>query len=96
MKKMFVARDSKAEAFGEPFFASATGIAIRSFSDEANGRGGQRSAVAAHPEDFFLYEIGTYDESSGTVELYKDKKHLGCASDFLDKEVSPVSMMKSS
>lgn len=95
MTKMFVARDDKAEAFGEPFFAPATGIAIRSFTDEANGRGSQRSAVAAHPEDFSLFELGTYEASTGTLSVYEHKKPLGCALDFLDKEMPPVSLAKS-
>lgn len=87
--KMFVVYDSKSESYGQPFFAQATGSAIRAFSDDANARG-EKSMVSSHPEDFTLFEIGTYNHTDGTIGIYEAKKSLGCAIDFVRCEMKAV------
>lgn len=94
MNKVFVVKDAKVEAYGTPFVAQATGAAIRSFSDEVNRTDGE-SQVAKHPEDFTLFEIGEYDDQTGTMRLYEAKKALGCGIDFLRVAQPAVSMVKS-
>ena len=60
--------DRKTGQFGQPFFVVAVGSAIRGVSDEVNGRGRQeRSDLANHPEDFDLYEVGSFDTSTGNL-----------------------------
>lgn len=79
MQKIFVVHDSKVEAYAQPFCAQSTGSAIRSFGDEVNRKD---TALAAHPEDFTLFEIGEYDEHRGEIRMYEIKKSLGLALDF--------------
>lgn len=56
-------RDRALDAFMQPFFAPAIGLAVRSFSDEVNRAD---SPMAAHPEDYDLYQLGTFDDATGT------------------------------
>lgn len=60
-------RDRAANVFGVPSFVPSLGSAVRSFSDEVN-RPGENNVLNRHPEDFDLYELGVYDDNSGTFE----------------------------
>lgn len=93
MAKVLVVYDSKSECYGNPFYARATGEAIRSFADEVNREDGQ-SAVSAHPEDFTLFEIGEYDAELGEVVMYESKKSLGVGTQFLRSESVPMKAVK--
>lgn len=93
MHKVFTVYDSKIEAYGQPWLAQATGAAIRSFTDEVNRTDGQ-SPVAAHPEDFTLFEIGTWDELAGEIDMYHAKKSLGTGVDFRQHPVEKLSVAK--
>lgn len=77
--KVFSVYDSKAQMFHMPWFAPTTPAGIRSFSDLVND---SQSNVFRHPSDYILYEIGTYDDSNGTVANYPEHKHLGVASQY--------------
>lgn len=68
-------RDFKSEVYGRPFFAQATGAAIRSFQDEVN-RNDSGNLLYHHPSDFALYEIGIFDDAEGMVYPYDVKKLL--------------------
>lgn len=57
-------RDSKSEVFGRPFFVQSVGVAIRSFEDEVN-REHEENQMHRHPEDFTLYHLGKYNDSTG-------------------------------
>lgn len=58
--------DSASGVFGRPIFVAARGQAVRSFTDEV-GRKERDNALAMHPEDFTLYFVGTFDETTGEV-----------------------------
>lgn len=60
-------RDRAADAFGRPMFSAALGQAIRSFVDEVN-RSDPNNQLAAHPDDFDLYQLGTFDDSTGMFD----------------------------
>ncbi len=76
--RAFTVYDVKVEAFLRPFFMQTPAEAIRAFTETVND--GQ-SAFFKHPEDFTLYEVGTYDESSGKLSAI-DHVHLGLAINF--------------
>jgi hypothetical protein len=59
--------DRAANAFGRPIFVSAIGAAVRSFQDEIN-REAQDNSMFHHPDDFDLYELGTFDDADGRFE----------------------------
>lgn len=57
-------RDRAAAAFGTPMYHMSRGSAIRGFADEVN-RCAEHNMLFHHPEDFDLFELGTFDDSSG-------------------------------
>jgi len=78
----FSVRDSKAEAFMRPFFAPTKGLAVRGFRDAVNTKG---EPMNAHPDDYTLFQIGEFDETSGELVKLASPVSLGLASTF--KEV---------
>lgn len=77
--KIFAVRDTKTEAYMQPFFMNTRGQAIRAFSDEVAN---EKSQFSKHPEDYILFEIGAYDDSNGTL-IPSEPTSLGCAIDFV-------------
>jgi hypothetical protein len=68
MKKVIAAyRDQQAGIFGQPIFAPALGVVIRSFTDEVNNKY-ETNMLYHHPEDFILFHIGNYDDNTGQIE----------------------------
>lgn len=61
--KICAVHDSAVDAFNAPIFVPAVGAASRSFIDEVNRR---ESAFNLHPDDFTLYELGSFDQITGT------------------------------
>lgn len=68
-------RDAKAEVFGQPHFTQSVGTAIRSFTDEIN-REAPENSFFRHPEDYTLYQLGTYDDSNGRFDNLETPKLL--------------------
>lgn len=77
--KMFTVYDAKAEYWLRPFFSQARGSGVREFADSVND---PNSALFGHPEDFTLFEIGSFDERTGIVEAYSERVSLGGAAEF--------------
>ena len=48
--------DTKAECFNNPFFTRTLAEGIRSFNDAPN---------VVHREDYVLYRVGAFDDSTG-------------------------------
>ena len=61
-------KDRAADAFGRPLFVASKGIALRSFTDEVN-RAAEDNQMYNHPDDFDLYELGTFDDSTGIIRM---------------------------
>jgi len=68
-------KDRAADAYGRPMFVPSTGVAIRSFSDEIN-RNNADNQLYNHPDDFDLYELGSFDDNTGLFSLYEQPKLL--------------------
>lgn len=66
MKPIFTVKDRAVDVFGTPFVQQSVQQAIRGFKDEANSDP-DKSAIAKHPDDYDLYQIGEYDELDGTI-----------------------------
>lgn len=75
-QKAFTIFDSKVGAYMQPFFMVSTGAAIRTWGDTVND---PKTQFSKHPGDFTLFEIGSYDEETGTFENYQAKINLGTA-----------------
>lgn len=66
--KIFCVNDLKAEAFLQPMFFRTAKEAIRAFS---NACCDSNTEFYKHAEDFHLYEIGSFDESTGVITSNK-------------------------
>ena len=64
MLKVYAVRDVKADAYGNLICVSTAGLATRAFADACAD---SRSPMAQYPEDYSLYELGTFDPSSGQI-----------------------------
>lgn len=62
--------DVKVQAFMRPFFAPKIGGAVRAFTDEVNRAG---SEMAAHPEDYSLFELGEWNDEDGMYQEVSNK-----------------------
>lgn len=86
MKMIVVSiKDRAAHAFGRPFYVPSVGVAIRSFQDEVN-RAAEDNQMFQHPDDFDLFDLGSFDDNSGCFELYESPVLLT-----LGKQVKAVS-----
>lgn len=79
-------RDLKADVWGQPYFVNSIGGAVRSFMDmckKPTDDQGQSNVFHAHPEDFELWYIGTYDDSDAALGSFSptDRKRLFSGSD---------------
>lgn len=81
--KIFTVRDSKAEAFTQPFFAQSRGVAVRMF----------RAAVMnpehdfhKFAEDYCLFELGEFDDASAAFCSHESPVSLGLAVTFKESE----------
>jgi hypothetical protein len=61
-------KDRAAEAFGRPMYVASTGVAVRGFTDEVN-RADKDNQLYNHPDDFDLYDLGVFDDSTGMYTL---------------------------
>lgn len=61
---VFCVKDRLADVFGQPFQQANRASAIRAFSDSVNAVG-DTNMLNKHPDDFDLYELGTFDDNSG-------------------------------
>lgn len=67
--------DRAADAYGRPIFVLAIGQAIRSFQDEIN-RAAPDNTMYAHPEDYHLYQLATFNDQTGHFENLEQPKQL--------------------
>lgn len=78
----FAVYDKLAEMFMQPFRSANKLKALQGFKDVAND---PKSNINKHPEDYQLFEIGTFNEE--TAERTNELKLLATASDLIEKEV---------
>lgn len=62
--KVFSIFDSKAAAYGQPFFAYNEGIAQRNVAASLDSD----SLLAKFPQDYSLFVIGTFDDATGELK----------------------------
>lgn len=71
--------DSKAAVFTAPVFVLSEAQAARSFGDSVNSG---KSDYSAHPEDYTLFAVGSFDDSTGEI-VAATPKSLGNGVTFL-------------
>lgn len=77
MSKLVVmcARDIKVGIFARPFFVNTVAQAVRSFQDEVQ-RKSPDNELSRHPEDFELFELGTWDEDRAAFDLLDAPRYI--------------------
>lgn len=68
--------DVKAAIFHPPFFVTNNAVAERTFSNVALDPG---TSVGQHPEDYILFRVGTWDDSTGRIESVIPPEHVTSA-----------------
>lgn len=64
-QQLFAIKDTALNSFLQVFQAPTTGAANRAFADGVNDN---QTPMNKHPEDYELYELGTWDQDSGLIE----------------------------
>lgn len=77
---MVCIRDSAVSAYMPPFFVAHVGQAIRGFADQVN-KNEPENQLYAHSDDFELYELGSFDDSSATVSQLESPRLLSRGKD---------------
>lgn len=77
---IFSIYDSKAEAYMQPFFMKTKGEAVRAFSDLVRD---PQSMVSKHPEDYVLFEIGSFDDQKAEICVLDSPRSLGVAIEYV-------------
>lgn len=89
--KMYTAYDSKVELYLPPFFMRTRGEAVRAWETAVND---PQTQMCRHPDDFTLFEIGEFDDSTGCVEMYGAKISLGLALEFKEKPINKLPLLE--
>ncbi|AXH75519.1 MAG: nonstructural protein [Microviridae sp.] len=66
IRDMFTVYDSKAQAFGNPFFMENKSTAIRAFTFAANDK---NSDIGRYPSDFQLYYLGQFNDEDASLTI---------------------------
>lgn len=77
---MFSILDGKSGIYNQPFSAVSTGVALRMFTDLVND---PKTAIARHPEDYTICELGTFDDTTGTFDGLVSPRPLGNAAAYI-------------
>lgn len=77
--KLYSVYDSVAEVWGKPFPMKNKGEAIRGFTQAVND---QSTQLYLHPEDYTLFEIGEWDDDTGTIIMHPAKISCGVAIEY--------------
>lgn len=65
--------DEKAQFFSPPMCFKTVAEGTRVFLDECRN---SNSVLSQHPEDFSLYEIGSFDDSNGEIISFVPNKFI--------------------
>lgn len=77
-----VVRDRAVDAFMRPFFVTHVGGALRGFTDEVNAKSGD-SPVASHPDDYELYELGSFNDADASFVLFPKPRLVAVGKDLV-------------
>ncbi|AZL82848.1 nonstructural protein [Apis mellifera associated microvirus 9] len=79
---VFAVYDVKAGSYHPPFYQINKGLAMRSFSDLVAN---PQSTLYRHPQDFALYELGTFDDVTGKFDVLDTPLHISNATEWVQK-----------
>ncbi|AXH73542.1 MAG: nonstructural protein [Microviridae sp.] len=79
--RIYTVYDSKAEAFLPPFNAGNDALAVRSCADCLKE---DTHPFARHPDDYTLFKLGEWDDTTAVYELVTPPRNLGIIGSFGD------------
>lgn len=88
---VFAVYDSKAECYSNPFLFTTRGMAHRSWETSCAD---EKAPYNQHPEDFTLFELGSYNTLTGELVSLKTPISMGTALEILSKADGPVRGVK--
>lgn len=80
IQKVFTIFDTKAGFHSPPMVFQTVGLAVRQFIELAEE---PQSRISKWPADFVLFEIGDYDDVTGTMAPATEHKSHGNAASYL-------------
>ena len=87
--KVYSVLDEKTGAFTQPFHARTRGEAIRMFQQAVNN-GSKDNMFHKHSGDYTLFELGEWDDNTGSYSMSETKVNLGLATQYKNQEDIPV------
>lgn len=81
-RKLFAVYDLKAQFYGNPFLFTHKGEAIRAFMTAC---GDPQTNMYRYPEDYQLFYLGEYDDTTGRFAGLPHPEHLNNAIEFTTK-----------
>lgn len=72
--------DDAANAYMSPFFMHNHGLATRAFTDQVNSE--NPNQISEHPEQFALFQIGEYDDTTGLITSLGSPKPMGRGNEY--------------
>lgn len=70
---ILAAFDKKARAYATPFFNAHADVGIRAFRGAVND---PTHPISKHPEDYSLWLLGTFDDSTGLITPHSAPVHI--------------------
>lgn len=74
MLHIYSVYDQKSEIWSNPMFMRANGEAVRAFMDAVRN---PDTMISKYPEDYTLFQIGTFDEVTGVLMPVDNPVNLG-------------------
>lgn len=84
---VYAVYDSKVKYYHNPIFLRNRGEALRSWEKAAND---EKLEIALHPNDFALFELGKFDDQTGTFTPHTTPESLGLAVHFKKQPENPI------
>lgn len=86
IRNIYSMYDSAIKAYMQPIFAESTGGLLRQLTDILKDR---EHAFSKHPEDYTLFQLGTYDENTATFTTNPPQKIVGMW-ELVENNVTPI------
>lgn len=80
--KIFAVKDQKGDMFNQPFQQRTVGEAERMMSRLIED---PQSMVGKFPEDFDLYELGSYNTLNGVIKPHDSPRHVAPLTSYVRK-----------
>lgn len=74
--KLYTIYDSAAQSYSNPVYMIGRGVAFRSFQDEVAK---PDSRFHQHPDDYTLFELGSFDDQTATFIFHKAPEKVAMA-----------------